>query len=108
MSLSGCYGKNTEFFNNKCEIKRILLSFLNAVLNKTCEEPIEEIEIKDNKELTKELLQYCHEYYDLDSPTISDTEYDKKFDTLKQLEDEIIEISKEKTSADMRLSKVRW
>lgn len=40
------------------------------------------------KELTKELLQYCHEYYDLDSPTISDTEYDKKFDTLKQLEDE--------------------
>jgi DNA ligase (NAD+) len=40
------------------------------------------------KELTKELLQYCHEYYDLDSPTISDAEYDKKFDTLKQLEDE--------------------
>lgn len=40
------------------------------------------------KELTKELLQYCHEYYDLDSPTISDAEYDKKYDTLKQLEDE--------------------
>lgn len=35
----------------------ILLSFLNAVLNKTCEEPIEEIEIKDNKELTKELIE---------------------------------------------------
>lgn len=40
------------------------------------------------KELTNELLQYCHEYYDLDAPTISDAEYDKKFDTLKQLEDE--------------------
>lgn len=40
------------------------------------------------KELTKELLQHCHNYYDLDAPIISDTEYDKKFDTLKQLEDE--------------------
>ena len=40
------------------------------------------------KELTRELLQYCHEYYVLDKPTISDAEYDKKFDTLKQLEDE--------------------
>ena len=40
------------------------------------------------KSLTAELLQYCHEYYDLDSPTISDTDYDKKFDELKQLEKE--------------------
>jgi DNA ligase (NAD+) len=40
------------------------------------------------KKLTEELLQYCHEYYVLDAPTISDIEYDKKFDTLKQLEDE--------------------
>ena len=40
------------------------------------------------KELTQELLGYCHEYYVLDRPTISDAEYDKKFDTLKQLEDE--------------------
>jgi DNA ligase (NAD+) len=40
------------------------------------------------KELTKELLLYCHEYYDLDAPTISDAEYDKKFDTLMKLEDE--------------------
>lgn len=40
------------------------------------------------KELTKELLQHCHNYYGLDAPTISDAEYDKKFDTLKQLEDE--------------------
>ena len=36
------------------------------------------------KDLTKELLQYCHEYYVLDYPTISDTEYDKKYDKLKR------------------------
>ena len=40
------------------------------------------------KELTNELLQYCHEYYDLDAPTISDAEYDKKYDALKKMEDE--------------------
>jgi DNA ligase (NAD+) len=40
------------------------------------------------KELTAELLCHCHFYYDLDSPKISDAEYDKRFDTLKQLEDE--------------------
>lgn len=44
--------------------------------------------IETIKSLTAELLQYCHEYYDLDSPTISDTDYDKKFDELKKLEDE--------------------
>lgn len=40
------------------------------------------------KELTKELLHHCHLYYDLDSPTISDTEYDKKYDELFKLENE--------------------
>ena len=40
------------------------------------------------KELTAELLHHCHLYYDLDAPEISDAEYDKKYDTLKQLEDE--------------------
>jgi len=40
------------------------------------------------KELTAELLYHCHLYYDLDSPKMSDAEYDKKFDTLKKLEDE--------------------
>lgn len=44
--------------------------------------------IEKIKALTEELLQYCHEYYDLDNPTISDAEYDKKFDTLKEMEDE--------------------
>lgn len=40
------------------------------------------------KNLTAELLQYCHEYYDLDNPTISDAEYDKKFDELFALEND--------------------
>lgn len=44
--------------------------------------------IKQIKELTEELLQHCHNYYGLDAPTISDAEYDKKFDELKKLEDE--------------------
>lgn len=44
--------------------------------------------IETIKNLTAELLQYCHEYYDLDNPTISDADYDKKFDELKALEDE--------------------
>ena len=44
--------------------------------------------IETIKNLTAELLQYCHEYYDLDHPTISDTEYDKKFSELEQLENE--------------------
>ena len=44
--------------------------------------------IEKIKELTKELLQYCHSYYDLDSPEISDAEYDKKYDELLKLENE--------------------
>ena len=40
------------------------------------------------KELTAELLHHCHLYYDLDAPTISDAEYDKKFDELFKLENE--------------------
>lgn len=44
--------------------------------------------IETIKSLTAELLQYCHAYYDLDNPTISDVEYDKRFDELKALEDE--------------------
>ena len=44
--------------------------------------------IEKIKALTEELLRYCHEYYDLDSPTISDVEYDKKYDELFKLENE--------------------
>lgn len=44
--------------------------------------------IQQIKKLTAELLQYCHEYYDLDSPTISDAIYDKKYNELEKLENE--------------------
>ena len=40
------------------------------------------------KELTEELLYHCHLYYDLDSPILSDYEYDKKYKTLEKLENE--------------------
>lgn len=45
--------------------------------------------IQQIKKLTAELLQYCHEYYDLDSPTISDVTYDKKYNELEKLENEV-------------------
>lgn len=44
--------------------------------------------IEQIKELTTELLHHCHLYYDMDAPEISDAEYDRKYDNLKQLEDE--------------------
>lgn len=44
--------------------------------------------IQQIQKLTAELLQYCHEYYDLDSPTISDAIYDKKYNELEKLENE--------------------
>lgn len=44
--------------------------------------------IEQIKKLTAELLQYCHEYYDLDSPTVSDATYDKKYNELEKLENE--------------------
>ena len=44
--------------------------------------------IEKIKTLTDELLHHCHLYYDIDSPEISDAEYDRKFDTLFRLENE--------------------
>ena len=44
----------------------------------------------DNKkrieELVEELNRYSDEYYSLDNPTVTDKEYDKKYDELKKLE----------------------
>jgi DNA ligase (NAD+) len=40
------------------------------------------------KELTKELNQYRHEYYNLNRPSVSDKVYDELFDKLNQLEKE--------------------
>ena len=48
-----------------------------------CETIIEQI-----KKLTEELLYHCNLYYNLDSPIISDAEYDKKYSELEKLEDE--------------------
>ncbi|MEG0308205.1 MAG: NAD-dependent DNA ligase LigA [Clostridium sp.] len=47
----------------------------------------------DNKderilELVEELNRYAYEYYSLDNPTVSDKEYDKKYDELRTLEKE--------------------
>jgi DNA ligase (NAD+) len=41
------------------------------------------------KELTEELWQHCHSYYVLDNPTISDAEYDRKYNELERLENEV-------------------
>ena len=40
------------------------------------------------KELVKQLNKYSYEYYTLDNPTITDKEYDKLYDELKNLEEE--------------------
>ncbi len=38
--------------------------------------------------LVEELNKYSYEYYSLDNPTVTDKEYDKKYDELKELEKE--------------------
>ncbi|GAA0180678.1 NAD-dependent DNA ligase LigA [Clostridium sediminicola] len=48
---------------------------------------MEEIK-KQIKQLVEQLNQYAYEYYTLDSPTISDKEYDVKYDELVKLETE--------------------
>jgi len=40
------------------------------------------------EELVEELNRYAYEYYSLDNPTVTDKEYDKKYDELKKLEKE--------------------
>ena len=40
------------------------------------------------KNLTMELLYHCHLYYDLDSPIISDAEFDRLYNELEQLENQ--------------------
>lgn len=42
--------------------------------------------IKRIKYLVKQLNEYCHAYYNLDAPLVSDAEYDKLYDELKELE----------------------
>ena len=45
--------------------------------------------IKRIQELTKLLNQYSYEYYVLDSPTISDKQYDQLYNELESLEKEM-------------------
>ena len=40
------------------------------------------------EELVEELNRYSYEYYSLDNPSVTDKEYDKKYDELKKLETE--------------------
>ena len=40
------------------------------------------------KELIEELNRYSHEYYVLDNPSVSDKDYDLKYDELRKLEEE--------------------
>lgn len=44
--------------------------------------------IEEIKTLTNELLYHCHLYHDLDSPVLSDYEYDRKYQMLLNLENE--------------------
>lgn len=44
--------------------------------------------IEKIKSLVEELNKYSHEYYSLDNPTVTDKEYDKKYDELVLLEKE--------------------
>lgn len=46
------------------------------------------MKIQQIKDLTNELLKYCHEYYVLDNPSISDAEFDRKCSELEKLENE--------------------
>lgn len=48
-----------------------------------------ELKKREIEELIEELNRYAYEYYVLDNPSISDKEYDKKYDKLKLLEKEI-------------------
>ena len=40
------------------------------------------------EELVEELNRFSYEYYSLDKPTVTDKEYDKKYDELRKLEEE--------------------
>lgn len=51
-----------------------------------------EDKMKIMKELVDELNRYSYEYYTLDNPSVSDKEYDKKYDELKKLEAELGEV----------------
>ena len=42
--------------------------------------------LNEMKKLVEELNRYSYEYYTLDTPTVTDKEYDEKYDKLRALE----------------------
>ena len=46
--------------------------------------------VKRIKNLVKQLNEYRHAYYNQDAPLVSDAEYDRLFDELKELEEQIL------------------
>jgi len=44
--------------------------------------------VKRIKNLVKQLNEYRHAYYNQDAPLVSDAEYDRLFDELKELEEQ--------------------
>ena len=49
------------------------------------------------EELVELLNKYAYEYYSLDNPSVSDKEYDSKYDELKALEEETTTKKNKKT-----------
>ena len=45
------------------------------------------------KELVEQLNNYSYKYYVLDDPSVTDKEYDKIYDELKKLENEIAQLA---------------
>ena len=45
--------------------------------------------VKRIKNLVKQLNEYRHAYYNQDAPLVSDAEYDRLFDELKELEEKL-------------------
>ena len=51
--------------------------------------------VKRIKNLVKQLNEYRHAYYNQDAPLVSDAEYDRLFDELKELEEQLAELRHE-------------
>jgi|GEM_PF-6536322 len=50
---------------------------------------MEQTSIERIEELTEQLNQWRHEYYNINTPTISDAVYDRVYDELERLENQV-------------------